>query len=702
MKSLRYLFLENNSIHSLPSALLRNPNLTLNIANNPCTIDQTSVSSSSPASSIMDNEMLIPKSSDTRRARNVLARKTSMRAQRQRHSHSFGNTARSNLVKSTPWGRKTKTTSRPKTTTTTSTTTTSTAQTSSPLSSRSRKRMHRPQKRMTANNAPNQSNLDRTMSIEDVSSSSSSSTSSKAQSPFKRRQWGSTSFTQSQSLPSHRDHMENNSSSSSVINFATLNRNLESLDDSGEYLNSSASSSSSSSSKPADYVGTPKTHLSSTDVAGSSSSVPTSTFSRRFFHGRKPSSSSSRLANKRKISSLKSDDDDDSDDQQLWDTSQDTDNDIASLQKNPIAKRRLQPNVKRRLTEHLFRQAKNEEKATKQLATKIEAMTERSQIERKKAENRLQQASLLHNQIAQFTEFLNQLQQDNVDFDDLEPLSENPMDDEIGAGSFGTVYKRKYQGTVVAVKEIKHIHLTPEHVEDFQREVSTLSRVRHPNVVHLIGAGWTDKRDKLSLFLVMEYLPGGTLYDLVHSSMFRKTPDVEGLLTHIALQIAAGMENLHRQQNIIHRDLKASNVLLDSDYTPKIADFGLARLQNDRGKLTHVGCGRYMAPEITRGEPYTEKVDVYSYGMMLWEMFTGQVPFSDLEATPAAFKAATNNARPPIPEDELDEEIVELIQQCWHPKPDERPSFTEIISALQDMDRREPSARDLVFLEWAN
>ncbi|MCL7039707.1 hypothetical protein MKW94_005497, partial [Papaver nudicaule] len=141
--------------------------------------------------------------------------------------------------------------------------------------------------------------------------------------------------------------------------------------------------------------------------------------------------------------------------------------------------------------------------------------------------------------------------------------------------------------------------------------------VQHKNVVRFIGACTKFP----NLCIVTEYMPGGSLYDFLH-----KHHNVLGLslLLEFAIDICKGMEYLH-QKNIIHRDLKTANLLMDIDHVVKVADFGVARFQSQGGEMTaETGTYRWMAPEVINHQPYDQKADVFSFAIVLWELTTAK------------------------------------------------------------------------------
>lgn len=149
----------------------------------------------------------------------------------------------------------------------------------------------------------------------------------------------------------------------------------------------------------------------------------------------------------------------------------------------------------------------------------------------------------------------------------------------------------------------------------------------------------------------------------------------------MALDIAQGMAYL-QSQGIIHRDLKSDNVIIASDGTVKIVDFGVSRFGNETTEMTaETGTYRWMAPEMIEHKAYDYKVDVYSFGIVFWELVTGEIPFSGMTAVQAAFAVVNKNGRPPIPE-HVPSVFESFIKSCWHSNPNHRPDFFSIIETL--------------------
>jgi serine/threonine protein kinase len=261
----------------------------------------------------------------------------------------------------------------------------------------------------------------------------------------------------------------------------------------------------------------------------------------------------------------------------------------------------------------------------------------------------------------------------------------------VSQGSFGSLYKGTWRGTPVAVKQLRlELADDPVATKDFKTEISLLSLLRHPNIILYMGAfEGTPKELKKTLgdkdlpLIVFEWLEGGNLYNAIHGP---KSPSLTKIIQY-AWDLACGMNFLHTHDpKIIHRDLKPQNLLLDSSGNLKIGDFGLSRFKSESESMTgHTGSYRWMAPEVVRNEKYDEKVDVYSFGIILWEMIASDVPFSNLTDMQAAMNTS-NGMRPALPPS-CTPNMKDLIRACWAPEPSERPSFQEVLDKLQVIKR---------------
>ncbi|KAK9707215.1 hypothetical protein RND81_07G180500 [Saponaria officinalis] len=262
----------------------------------------------------------------------------------------------------------------------------------------------------------------------------------------------------------------------------------------------------------------------------------------------------------------------------------------------------------------------------------------------------------------------------------------------IGKGSFGEILKAHWRGTPVAVKRILP-SLSDDKlvIQDFRHEVNLLVKLRHPNIVQFLGA----VTDKKPLMLITEYLRGGDL----HQYLKEKGALSPTMAVNFAMDIARGMAYLHNEPNvIIHRDLKPRNVLLvntNADHL-KVGDFGLSKLirvqhAHDVYKMTgETGSYRYMAPEVFRHRKYDKKVDVFSFGMILYEMLEGDPPMAGYEPYEAA-KYVSEGHRPNFRSKGFIPELRELTEQCWAADMNKRPSFLEILKRLEKVKEHLPT-----------
>ncbi|XP_074373003.1 serine/threonine-protein kinase STY46-like [Apium graveolens] len=248
------------------------------------------------------------------------------------------------------------------------------------------------------------------------------------------------------------------------------------------------------------------------------------------------------------------------------------------------------------------------------------------------------------------------------------------FEQKIAAGSFGELYKGTLHGQDVAIKCIKAEYISAGVQKEFAQEVFILRKVRHKNVVQFIGACTRSPR----LCIVTEFMSGGSVYDFLHKQKgFFKFPAI----LKVAIDVSKGMNYLH-QNNIIHRDLKAANLLMDENEVVKVADFGVARVQSQSGVMTaETGTYRWMAPEVIEHKPYDHKADIFSFGIVLWELLTGKVPYENLTPLQAAVGVVQKGIRPIIPT-RTHPLIVELLEKCWQQDPSLRPEFSEIIMIL--------------------
>ncbi len=299
-------------------------------------------------------------------------------------------------------------------------------------------------------------------------------------------------------------------------------------------------------------------------------------------------------------------------------------------------------------------------------------------------------------------------------------FSELKLEDIIGGGGFGQVWKAKWKGTPVAVKVLTgtaQAEKIPKAVlEEFIGEINMVSGMRHPNICLFMGACL----DAPNRAIITELCENGSLWDALRlplASPYRvadgitrnawpielyeqmqsppkSTGEVERpiaprgvwpwhLVKRVASGTARGMCYLHSgSPPVLHRDLKSANILLDESYTAKLADFGLSRLKAVRSGMTgNCGTVQWMAPEVLCSEDYAEPADVYSFGIILWEMLTQECPYEGMTPIQCALAVLNQNYRPEIPA-WCPQSFRALIKDCVERDPKTRPTFPQILQVL--------------------
>uniref|UniRef100_K3X166 Protein kinase domain-containing protein n=1 Tax=Globisporangium ultimum (strain ATCC 200006 / CBS 805.95 / DAOM BR144) TaxID=431595 RepID=K3X166_GLOUD len=303
-----------------------------------------------------------------------------------------------------------------------------------------------------------------------------------------------------------------------------------------------------------------------------------------------------------------------------------------------------------------------------------------------------------------------------------EMITEGPVV-KIGEGSSAVVYKTQWLGITVAMKCIRlqgaeaanfqELYMT--YVSDVQSEfcdeAALAAQLRHPNITLFIKLG----SYKGSMCLVNEYCARGSLRDVLKANPLLDW----STKVRLAFEAAKGLAFMHNREPIyLHRDIKASNILVTEDWTAKISDFGISRIATDyravaakkvnRGHgiqeeedgeedtsdvTTFAGTWRWNAPEVMKNPNecrFNRATDVYSFGVALWEILTnGSIPFSDIAFDHQVRTLVANGERPRFPPGALRRappEFVELIKKCWHQKPDRRATAQEIMLKLGSLE----------------
>ncbi|XP_076152684.1 serine/threonine-protein kinase B-raf isoform X2 [Alosa pseudoharengus] len=275
--------------------------------------------------------------------------------------------------------------------------------------------------------------------------------------------------------------------------------------------------------------------------------------------------------------------------------------------------------------------------------------------------------------------------------DDWEiPEGQITLGQRIGSGSFGTVYKGKWHGDV-AVKRLNVTAPTPQQLQAFKNEVGVLRKTRHVNI--LLFMGYTTKPQ---LAIVTQWCEGSSLYHHLH---IIETKFEMIKLIDIARQTAQGMDYLHAK-SIIHRDLKSNNIFLHEDLTVKIGDFGLATVKS-RWSGSHQfeqlsGSILWMAPEVIRLQdknPYSFQSDVYAFGIVLYELMSGVLPYSNINnRDQIIFMVGRGYLSPDLSKvrSNCPKAMKRLMADCLKKKREERPLFPQILASIELLARSLP------------
>ena len=260
----------------------------------------------------------------------------------------------------------------------------------------------------------------------------------------------------------------------------------------------------------------------------------------------------------------------------------------------------------------------------------------------------------------------------------------------IGEGGSSEIFLGMYRGTQIAEKRL-HLINKEKNIKEFKREVSSFITLHHPYLLLFLGVITEPKR----LSIITEYCPGGNLHELLYKKKYIYLS--WKVRKKFLLQIAIGMNFLHtKNPPILHRDLKSLNIFLTNDMKKssditdvKIADFGLSVKYEKNCFLTEsVGTCHWMAAEVIKSQKYSNKADVYSYGIIIWEVCTREMPYEYIGNNNILYRVCAKGERPNlkrIPSD-TPEQIIQLMKMCWDQDPNKRPNFDSIIEFIKDIE----------------
>lgn len=259
---------------------------------------------------------------------------------------------------------------------------------------------------------------------------------------------------------------------------------------------------------------------------------------------------------------------------------------------------------------------------------------------------------------------------------DIQKIS---MSHKVGRGGFGEVWRGTYHGAPVAIKMVLSQEITQERIRALEEEGRTWAQIRaHPNICRLIG--WVKTRGKFAL--VMDWVENGSLHDVLKKNE-RSFTESEKL--QIVCQCAGGMWHLH-EQGFIHRDIALRNVLIDyRSFFVKLTDFGMSRITQEMAdsavtKTTTLPIA-WTAPESIKRGLYSSKSDVWSFGVLIWELIEEAVPFAGRNLMNLSFEIAKGSLTLSTGPN-WDEDLAELTRSCWAFDSNQRPSAEEILNQI--------------------
>ncbi|POM67101.1 TKL protein kinase, partial [Phytophthora palmivora] len=261
--------------------------------------------------------------------------------------------------------------------------------------------------------------------------------------------------------------------------------------------------------------------------------------------------------------------------------------------------------------------------------------------------------------------------------------------EQIGSGGYATVWLVRYRNLqLLASKRLRPERCTKKNIWAFVDEIKLVANFDHPNIVKFVGAAWTMESD---LQMILEYMDGGDL------RLYLSDPSTRTGWTYLKFGIAIGIIEalvyLHSfVPPLLHRDIKSKNVLLSSTLKPKLSDFGKSRFRSEHNTMSGgIGTGRWLAPEVIRGDTdYDRSADIYSFGVLLTELDTNEIPYSNtrgpngkvLSDTTIMHRVASGSLYPKV-RSTCARALKKLVERCLVQDPAKRPTAPEVVSELR-------------------
>ena len=245
----------------------------------------------------------------------------------------------------------------------------------------------------------------------------------------------------------------------------------------------------------------------------------------------------------------------------------------------------------------------------------------------------------------------------------------------IGQGGFSEIFESHWMGIPIAVKVIFDPNINEALLEEFNNEIEKLFILRHPYIIQLYGITDNEKNQKLAV--ITELAPRGSLFDYLHKNPKTKNNLSLEFKNKITKQLIHTMAYIH-SRGYVHRDLKTQNILLDKNLDMKLCDFGLTKLKSElnSGSGQFAGTPCYMAPELFDRKFYDDKIDVFAFGTVVWEIYTQKIPYFNCDAI--EIKQKVTKGEELICGNIVPKQIINLIEKCRKVKASERPSFQDM------------------------
>ena len=240
--------------------------------------------------------------------------------------------------------------------------------------------------------------------------------------------------------------------------------------------------------------------------------------------------------------------------------------------------------------------------------------------------------------------------------------------DQIGIGGFSTVYKATWKQSLWKRQEV-----AVKRLLIFQpKEVEIMSKLDHPNIVKLLGV----VEEKPDFYLIVEFCSGGSLREYLDKRQGKRLPEKQ--LYDWMKQAALSIEYL-KKMGVVHKDIKSPNYLIANGNILKLTDFGISKeLEATMSNATESASCQWMAPELMKELILSPTYDIFSYGVVVWELFTTETPFKGLEPQVVVMRVCGDNQRPPIPAD-CPKRVTDLMRECWESDWKKRPSMDHVL-----------------------